>query len=141
MQFAQARRITSSGSNLASGRPVLHSIAFGQVARSRELARIKAFRRQGLRTARNLGCGAGLAGTLPKLDELSFESCQSDTTNVPRPTSARTNLRLPNRSNAELMVVALTLINPESRRTVGRRSPGLNSPVRMARSKKAASCS
>jgi hypothetical protein len=66
---------------------------------------------------------------------------QSETTNVPRPTSARTNLRLPKRSNAELIVVALTLIRSESRRTVGRRSPGLISPASIARSKKAASCS
>src|ERR1700738_1810034 len=140
MQFAQARRITSSGSSFGSGRPVLHSIALGYVSRSRELTRIKAFRRQGLRRPLCWGSGGGLVA-LPEFDEFRFTFCQSETTNVPRPTSARTNLRLPKRSNAELIVVALTLIRSESRRTVGRRSPELNSPARIARSKKAANCS
>src|ERR1700677_3829681 len=140
MQFAQARRTTSRGSSFASGRPVLHSIALGYVERSRELARIKALRRQGLRVPLSLGSGGGLVPPLV-FDEVPFTTCQSGTTKVPRPTSARTNLRLPKRSNAELIVVALTLIRPESRRTVGRRSPGLNSPERIARSKKAANCS
>src|ERR1700729_1312982 len=84
MQFAQAWRITSRGSSFASGRPVLHSIALGDVARSRELARIKAFRRQGLRAALSLGCGGGLVA-LTELDEFPFVSCQSETTKVPRP--------------------------------------------------------
>src|ERR1700733_3764704 len=140
MQFVQARRITSNGSSFASGRPVLHSIALGYVARSRELARIKAFRRQGFRVPLSFGSGGGLVA-LPECDEFPFTFCQSETTKVPRPTSARTNLRLPRRSNAELIVVALTLMRLESRRTVGSRSPGLISPARIARSKKAANCS
>src|ERR1700730_2568019 len=119
MQFVQARRITSNGSSFASGRPVLHSIAVGYVARSRELARIKAFRRQGLRVSLSMGGGCGVVAG-GGCDRIRFTSCQSETTNVPRPTSARTNLRLPKRSNAELIVVGLTLIRPESRRTVGR---------------------
>src|ERR1700734_3639950 len=81
IQFAQAWRITSSGSSFASGRPVLHSIALGYVARSRELARIKAFRRQGFRVPLSLGSGGGLVA-LPGFDELPFASCQSETTNV-----------------------------------------------------------
>ena len=120
------------------GPPKLQLIASGNVERSLPIKLTSARLRQGfLTTGQRRALVNGDTAGRAEADSYPPRSA----TKVPRPISPRVHPLSASDLNAAVTVVKLTPNSDASRRSVGRRSPGFNCPVRMAWHKPFAICS
>src|SRR6266481_913666 len=123
------------GSRDGSGPPKLQLIASGNVERSLPIKLTSARLRHGFLTA-------GQRRALVNADTAAADSDPPrSATNVPRPISPRVHPLSASDLNAAVTVVKLTPNSDARWRSVGRRSPGFNCPVRMAWHRLFAICS
>src|SRR5260370_30001633 len=134
----QCRLMSFRGSRDGPGPPKLQLIASGKVERSLPIKLTSARLRQGVLIPgqRRVFANADTAG-----GEEADSYPPRSATKVPRPISPRVHPLSASDLNAAVTVVKLTSNSDASRRSVGRRSPGFNWPVRIAWHKAFAICS